>query len=343
MNYNTITDTAYTIDQTTATTNTTTQFEQWTLFGIVQSVGLVHTAVQSSAFDAASRFLRRMGDEVGNGSSGIGFDQARLGGWAEFYGSNARSSASGSIPGNRRNTYGFNAPVSENFVLGVGIDHGRTDISLDSAFAETGAINLTEVGVNAGFRSGGWLANAAATYGFGNADTTHALAGTSTASYDLRTWGVLGEAGYRFDLGGLRVTPSIGVDHVDLHTDNFTETGGLALVAPAHSADRTRAWLGLDIGHTWQMASGGSFDLSGYGRVVQVLSGDERLLPVAFAVAPGIPMTITGNKENRTGFDLGARASYSFNSTASLFVAYDARFRDGFDAHQGRVGLKLSL
>lgn len=30
-------------------------------------------------------------------------------------------------------------------------------------------------------------------------------------------------------------------------------------------------------------------------------------------------------------------------NTASLFVAYDGRFRDGFDAHQGRVGFKLSF
>lgn len=346
-NINVHTATTYTLDQATTTTNTTTQFEQWTLFGVVQSVGLVHTAVQSGAFDAASRFLRRMGDEVGNGSSGTGFDRSRRGGWAEFHGATARSSAGGGIPGDRRDAYGFAggfiAPLSETFMLGVGVDHGRTDIALDSDFAETGVVTLTELGVNAGFRSRGWFANAAATYGFGDADTTHAVAGASTASYDLRTWGLLGEAGYRFDLGGLRVTPSIGGDHVDLRTHSFTETGGLALVAPSHSADRTRAWLGLDVGHTRRLASAGAFDLSGYGRVVQVLSGDERLLPVAFAVAPAVPMTITGNRENRTGFDLGARASYSFNSNASLFVAYDGRFRDGFDAHQGRIGLKLSF
>ena len=96
------------------------------------------------------------------------------------------------------------------FTLGAGIDHGNTDISLDSAFAESGRIDLIQLGVNAGFTSGPWFANLATTYGFDNADTTHTVGGVSTARYGIRTWGALAETGYRADLGnGFRVTPSI--------------------------------------------------------------------------------------------------------------------------------------
>nr|WP_292772796.1 hypothetical protein [Mesorhizobium sp.] len=65
-NVNVRADTVYTIDRAMATTSTT-QFEQWTLFGTVQAFGMAHTAVQSGALDANSRFLRRLGDEAGSG------------------------------------------------------------------------------------------------------------------------------------------------------------------------------------------------------------------------------------------------------------------------------------
>lgn len=375
-NYNTVTNTEHTIDQSTVTTNTTALFEQWTLFGTVQAVGVVHTAVQSAAFDATSRFLRRLGDETsqrqqagggaplgyasnatasfplmaygenGATSNGPGIvDPARFGGWAEVYGGVARNDADGAVPGDRRQNFGFAGGMSfalnDAVTLGFGIDHGRTSIDLDSAFAESGDIDLTEFGLNAGFSSGRWFANLAATFGVGDADTTHALGAASTASYDITTWGLLAETGYRFNLGEVRLTPSIGLDHINVRTGNFVESGGMALAAPAHSADRTRAWLGLDLGRRWPVASGGSFDLSGYGRLVGVLSGEERLLPVAFA-AGGPPMSITGASEGRLGADLGVKASYGFGNGASLFAAYDARLRDGFDAHQGRIGFRLT-
>jgi len=346
-NVNVNIETVYRINQTNTTTLTSLLSEIWAVDGYVQSIGVVHTAVQSGAFDATSRFLRRMGDETGNGSSGTGFGPAKFGGWAEVYGATARTSADGDIPGDRRRAYGlaggFNALLTENLVLGFGIDQGRTDIDLDRAFQESGTVNLTQFGVNAGYRSGPFFVNAAATYGVGDADTTHSVGGASTASYNLATWGVLGETGYRFDLGGLWLTPSIGLDYTSVHSDSFTETGGLALAANGYTADRTRAWLGLRVGHSWQMASGGSFDLSAYGRVVDVLSGQDRLLPVTFAATPGTPMTITGNKENRVGFDLGVKASYTITDRTSLFAGYDGAFRDGFSAHQGRVGLKVNF
>jgi len=353
----------YDITETVTVTEEWLTYEHWALTGVVQAVGVVHTAVQSGALDAGSRFLRRMGDEAAGtqgrgvisvpllaygptGTATVGVDPLGARVWAEAYGGIARTDADGAIPGDERRSYGFAGGVvfspTEGFTLGVGLDHGRTDIDLDSAFAETGTINLTEIGLSAGYTSGPWFANAALTYGFGNADTTHALGGVSTAGYDLSLWGVLAETGYRFDVGGVRVTPTIGIDYLDMRTDGFTETGGAALVAPDHAIDRTRAWIGLDLGHTWHTPSGGSFALSGYGRLVGVLSGDERTLPVAFASVPGAGMTVTGNAEDRFGFDAGAAAGYAFGNGASLFAAYDARFRDGFTAHQGRIGLKVT-
>lgn len=330
---NVVTTTTYAIDQITATTYTTTQFEQWTLFGTVQAFGIVHTAAQSGALDANSRFLRRLGDGAGRG------DETSYHTWLEGYGMWSRAEPQGGISGDTRNLYGiaagFSADVSPNFTLGAGIDHGNTDITLDKAFAESGRIDLTQIGVNAGFTSGAWFANLAATYGFGSVDTNHAIGGVSTASYGIITSGALAETGYRFDLDGLNVTPSVGLDFTDVRSDGFTETGGLALTASSYSADRTRIWAGLNIGQHF-----GDFDWSVYGRLVGVISGDERLLPVTFG---NTPMAVTGNPDAKIGADAGARVSYKLAQGGELIARYDGRFRDGFTAHSARVGVKVSF
>ncbi|MFT4027935.1 MAG: autotransporter outer membrane beta-barrel domain-containing protein [Novosphingobium sp.] len=347
-------DTTYTVDEATTVNNTTTLFEQWTLFGYVQAFGLAHTAVQSGALDANSRFLRRMGDDaflsgetgprsayaaapgfVAGSSSGI-----RM--WAEGYGVWSKSRATAAAPGDDRSQYGFAAGLSgnitPNFTLGLGIDHGNTNVRIDNGF-ERGDISLTQFGLYGSYTAGPWFANIAGTFGVGNADTQHNLLGLTTAKYDLTTAGVLGEAGYRMRWGALggdwRVTPSLGFDYTRVRTDGFTETGSLALTAPAHTADRTRVWAGLDVGQRL-----GNFDWSVYGRLVGVVSGDERLLPVTFY---NLPMTVTGNKEAKLGGDAGARFAWRFAPGAELFARYDGRFRDGFTAHAASGGVKVAF
>ncbi|MBL8579235.1 MAG: autotransporter outer membrane beta-barrel domain-containing protein [Mesorhizobium sp.] len=76
-------------------------------------------------------------------------------------------------------------------------------------------------------------------YGFGDAGTSQAGGGVSTASYGIRTWGAQAETGYRFDFdGGSRITPSVGLDYTDMRSGGFTETGGLALSARDYSTAR---------------------------------------------------------------------------------------------------------
>ncbi len=332
-NFNIIQTTQYTIDQATSTTSTTTQFEQWTLFGTVQAFGIVHTAVQSGALDANLRFLRRLGDEAN-----VGTDEP-FHSWVEGYGVWSHEKAQGGISGDNRNQYGFaggiSALVMPDVTLGVGIDHGNTDITLDRAFVESGGIDLTQIGVNAGLTLSPWFANLAATYGFGDADTAHAIGAASTASYGIRTWGMLAETGYRFDLDGFDVAPSVGFDHTDMRSDDFTETGGLALTANGYSTGRTRIWAGLDVGQRL-----GNFDWSVNGRLVDAVAGNERLLPVTFFNAP---MMVMGISEAEIGGDAGVRVSYKIMADVDLFARYDGRFRDGFTAHAATAGMTVSF
>lgn len=358
----TIWNTVHTIDQDTTITETTSIFEQYTITGVVQAVGVVHTGVQSAALDASGRFLRSMADAAGGEPTpsvldplpgaavltelDVGGETLPIAVWAEAYGTRASNAAEGSVPGDVRTggglAAGVSVPVSADWTMALGLDHGVTSVALDSVYAENATIGLTQIGVAAHYSSGPLVGTLGATLGLGTVDTVHDLGGASTANYNLATFGLLAELGYAFELDSVRLTPSVGVDYTAVHTGAFTETGGMALVAPAHSSERIRAWLGVDIGHTWHLEDGGSLDLSGYGRIVGVLSGKEWLLPVAFA-AGGAPMTITGNAEDSIGVDLGLKAAYDFGNGASLFATYDGSLRNGSAAHAGTFGLKVSF
>jgi uncharacterized protein with beta-barrel porin domain len=266
--------------------------------------------------------------------------------WMEGYGIWSRTSAQGAIPGNDRRMYGlaggFSYQVTPNWRLGFGVDQGWQNVDLD-AVSESAKIDMTQVGVHAAYRSRPWLANVAAVFGFGGVNASHGnlgLGGTAAASYDVRMWGVLGEVGRRFMFGDVRVIPKVGFDWIGVHTDGFTETGGLALVVGSHSAERARLWGGAEVGR--RFASGASvIDLSAYGRLVGVVSGDQVLLPVAFAGAPGVPLTISGTRENDLGIDAGAKASIAVSRNALIYAAYDGRFRDGYEAHAASGGIKV--
>ncbi len=347
-NFNTITNTQFTINQSIATTNNISVFEQWTVFGTVQPFGMVHTAVQSGGLDANARFLRRMGDDASAGgaagaSPGPAHDgffgtAAGIHTWFEGYGIWSKARGSGGAPGEDRTQQGFAAGLagllSPNLTLGVGLDHGNTSVWLDNGY-ERGNLGLTQFGVYAGYKDGPLFANLAATLGAGNAATQNDLLGKTTASYGVLTAGLLGEIGYIVQLDAWSVIPSLGFDYTVIRNDGFVETGTLPLTAAAHTTDRTRLWASLEVSRKV-----GGFDWMVYGRLVGVISGDQRVLPVTYG---NVPMTVTGNPEPKIGLEAGTRISYIFAPGAELFARYDARFRDGFTAHAATAGFKVKF
>lgn len=261
----------------------------------------------------------------------------RYGGWAEGYGLWSRASSQGAVPGDSRRAAGvaggFTYQATPNLMFGFGVDQGWQHIDLD-AVSESARTDLTQFGVSGAFRSGNFIANASASYGFGDVGTSRNLPGlAASASYDTTLVGVLGEVGYRLRFGDLRLTPKAGVDFISVRTDAFTELGALALAAQSHTTDRTRVYAGLEAAQRFAVTPVSKLDLSGYGRVVDVVSGADVLLPVAFAVAPGAPLVVQGLSEGDVGFDAGAKAALALTPNALVYAAYDGRFRDGFEAH----------
>ena len=104
---------------------------------------------------------------------------------------------------------------------------------------------------------------------------------------------------------------------------------------------RARVLAGAEIGHTWFPTRQTMFDLSAYGRYVDIVSLDLDSMLVTSTTGAFQPRTTPGVSESRSGFDAGASASYRLNQNARIYAVYDGRFRSNFESHGGTLGLEL--
>ncbi|HTU11853.1 MAG TPA: autotransporter domain-containing protein [Allosphingosinicella sp.] len=320
-NYNTITNVVYTVAETRTDTITDTLREVYELTGQVVAVGTIHAEVQSGLFDLGSRLLNRLTGPLPANA-----------GWGEVYA--FRVSQSG-----RRDARGFavgaNVALGQGVTLAFGVDHGSLDIDVPGA-VEEGDVTLTEGGAALRLEQGPFTAALSATYGAGNARTSRTVIGASAAKYDVRVGGVALDLGYAFQAGGWTLRPVAGLDYVSISTDGFTETDMLGLVVGDQDADRFRASAGLEVGRAW-----GDFQLAVSARYLTVLNGDERVIPVAFALAPGNVLEMTAPNEPDTAL-IGARGRLMLSPSVSLWAAYDGRFGSDYTGHSGMLGLSVA-
>ena len=209
--------------------------------------------------------------------------------------------------------------------------------------SEHADLSFTQFGLDAAYRAGGWRLAAALLGATGHAGTHHGdanLGGASAASYDLSMWGGRGEIGYRIGSGRWSLTPKLGGDWTRVHSDAFAEAGGPALAAPAHNAERTRGWIGLTAEDEIPFGTS-RVDLTAEARLVDVLSGRARVLPVTFA---GSSLAVEGLTEGRIAgaFSLGAAIHLSpaitFAATGEGEVA-----QNGGRAWSGRAAFSVAF
>jgi hypothetical protein len=320
-NFNTITDVVYTVAENRTDTITDTLSETWEISGQVVAVGTIHAEVQSGLFDLGSRLLNRLTGPLPANA-----------GWGEFYA--FRVSQAG-----RRDARGFavgaNLGLGRGVTLAFGLDRGSLDIDVPGA-QEEGDVTLTEGGAALRLEQGPFTAALSATYGAGKARTSRTILGASAARYDVRVAGVALDLGYAFQTGGWTLRPVAGLDYVSVSTDGFIETDMLGLVVGDQDAGRFRASAGLEVGRTW-----GDFQLAVSARYLTVLDGDERVIPVAFALAPGNVLEMTAPNEPDTAL-IGARGRLALSPAVSLWAAYDGRFGSDYAGHAGTMGLSVA-
>jgi uncharacterized protein with beta-barrel porin domain len=367
------TTSTYTIDTATTVTDTTTTTDVYDIDGSsVVAVGTIHAAVPEAGFDAAERFSRRLLDAGLDGSwssppMGVALAangplrQIALGGalpnpapfspwhaWAEPYGYVAHTGSSGSFPGDTRSGGGIDGGIGVDFAggfrIGAAFDVGGTSIA-ENSVGESASVQLGQVGLYGGWRSGPLFATIAGTYGWGSAATEVTPAGlgaTTSADYGLWMASASAETGYDIAMGRFTLTPSLGAAYFHVDTGAFTETGSpLALTGASDGYDRFKGWLGLK-GATTLAIGAGMLDLEAYGRAV-AWGGDRQIdLPVSF-VGSTTMLEIDGGRTGVFGAELGAGIAYRLAPDAKLYAAYEAELSDRFTAQTGSAGIKIAF
>ncbi|WP_260582791.1 autotransporter outer membrane beta-barrel domain-containing protein [Sphingopyxis sp. PET50] len=328
-NINVNTDIIYTVAQATVTTETTTNFEQYMLTGIVRRVGSVHGLAPQAAGDSVDMF----GTRLRNAGRAPGL-------WLSGYGWTGERDARGEIPGDKRKAWGMtgggSVTLAPGLTGGAGFDAGRIRLRLP-AVGERAEINLTQFGAHLAWSGGGWFVRGSGSFGYGHANTETApadIAITASGRNRIRTTSLSAEAGRDFQVGGWTLTPSVGGQWLRVRSGAFTETGNIALEADAASQGFAKGWAGIEAQH-----EAGPLTVSSYARVT-VQDNDPIAIPVRF-VGIDVDMTLDGPSLGAVGGEAGLAAGLKLGPNATAFAAYDARLRDGLTLHSGTVGVRV--
>jgi uncharacterized protein with beta-barrel porin domain len=309
-------------------------------------------STSAAQFDIGSNFLRRLGREATYGfvtrdnSGGGGASQSTAEPlyrtWAESYGASAHTAAQGTFVGDRRKTLGIvggiGATIAPGLNIGFSADQSRTQIDVPLAL-QSATLGMTQIGVNASYVNGPWAVALAAVHGFARISSLRAtLAGSAYANYRGSIDGALGEVSYAYSFGQSRIVPKVALEYISASTDSFAEAGGFhpVSVADAHG-ERARVLAGAEVGHYWIIGQQ-AIDVSAYGKFVDNFSQNIGDVQVSLG---NNAINVQGIRESRNGADAGAAASYIVSNTVRLYANYDGKFRDGFESHQGTLGVEL--
>lgn len=320
---------------------------------VTRTNGNAAVSAAFAQFDLGLRFLKFLGDQGGvnwqgapnEGGGGAPSTPAEpdYRAWAEGYGLHTHTGPQTDFNGDTRRSVGgvtgLGMKIAPNAMIGLSVDQSHTKVDVTD-LPQHAKLDLTQIGLNGVYESGPWTFAAAGIYGFARIDSNReTLFGPATAAYNARLFGAVTEATYYIGIGSSRIVPKFGLDWMRTEADPFSETGGFdPVTVPNQVAARARAFVGAEIGHTWIMGQQ-MLDISAYGRMVDIY---WRQVPTILLTSPGFTaQSVQGVMESRLGFDTGAMASYRFARNARLYAGYDGRFRDGYQAHGGTLGVEV--
>lgn len=313
-------------------------------------------AATSALTDLGTNFLRRLGNHatwgfnaaLNSNPSGGGASQSAAPAafpvrvWGEAYGLSSRTGAQGTFVGDKRETAGgvagFGATIAPNFSVGVWADQSHTKIDVPLA-AQSAKLDLTQVGINASYTIGAWTLAAAGVHGFGNISAQRATSlGIAGSGYNGHVDAALAELSYYWSTGQGRIVPKAAFEYLRAVTDPFSEYGGLNPVSAGRAtAERTRILVGAEVGHYW-IVDRRVIDISAYGKFVDNLHQNISSVQVSLGANS---IAVQGVRESRYGADAGASLSVGLTEAIRLYLSYDGKFRDGFESHQGLLGLEV--
>ncbi|BCW90843.1 hypothetical protein sos41_40190 [Alphaproteobacteria bacterium SO-S41] len=365
INTNIYTNTINSITPTTTPTVNQLITAEWRVSAIMgNQIGTVHAQSATAGFDQGTRFTALMLEggsaaEAGPRSVEVAsldpvpvpvadgwyaFGEG-FGAWTDYDADPSRA-----IAASDSSLTGFSAGVAgsagSDLVLGAAVQWARSEFDVHDRFApENLTLELTQLGLFGAWQTGDFTLAGSAGYGTGTADTIigNQTVGLARASKDETLWTVGLEAGYDIDLGDTILTPVVGLYHVNVSLDGFTEAGtGPLLTGFESDAERTRLYMGVDAMAQWGAADR-PVTLALKARAFNDLGDSDGLANLAFLSAPTVRLAAHGPAVGRWGADLGAGLAMTIGDRTDLYARYDGQFREGAQTHAVSAGIRLAF
>jgi len=286
------------------------------------------------------------------GGSGLAAGDAggnKLSTWATPFGSFGSVDGDGNGPGSDRSAggvvLGADYSVLPGLDLGALFGYGRTWVDGKNGSGKAD-VNSYVLGAYGSYRSGGFFGTVGLTHSFDDYDTTRqvtvgALSTQAKGKADGGDTAVEARGGYRFNLSGTGVEPSLALRYDHLTRDGFSESNasGLGLTLKEQSVDAIRTTLGVKVDREFKY--GEAYTLRPSARVGWNHDfGDESISSKASLL--GSSFAVKGAKVGRDGVGYGVGITASNGSAFSLYADYSGEARSGSTDHNFKAGLRVT-
>lgn len=293
--------------------------------------GQAHSLASAMTFDSIDMSRRALSSR---------FDDVRTtprlqGSWQSQLGEVGQGSFAGSAGDTRGWMIGQDTALGSNGVTGFAFGETRNHSSR-SWGSDRGSDRQSQAQLYAGWRlgQGGYALAQLGAGQYTREIDRQLLLGASAYGVTTRYGGHFStasmESGYRFQAGGLALTPYVGADYARVSTDGFNEQGGLGfgLRTLDNVSTRSQALAGVRAEQRWR-----SWSLRGYVEWQQLLSSDGLQSQASFmALDSWSPMAAF--EPARSGGLFGVSVQSWQGRNSQLSFGYDQRFGPRGDLSQ---------
>ncbi len=319
--------------------------------------GEIHASTRGALFDD-SRYVR---DAIGtrlrsaqgqaqsegvlhvDADSGMTFWVQGYGGWGD---SDGNSNVADLDHNSQGMLLGIDMQLNDTWRAGLAAGYGNSDLDADArnSSAKVDSTSLTA------YLGGQWDAlhlRVGASHAWNDVDSSrHVNVGSVQehvkAKYDASTTQVFSELGYAVQAGDLTLEPFVGLAHVEVDSDSFSEHGGItALRGDREKGRATYSSLGLRASTPATEVAGVPLSVQSslaWQRVLDEPSEDSRLTLAGYDsfTVKGVPIT-----QDTALVQLGVSAKLA--PQASLDLGYSGQIGDGYSDHGVRLGLNIAF
>ncbi len=221
--------------------------------------------------------------------------------------------------------------------LGVGYAYNQADIS---AHGRDTDVDTHTAFVYGQYKPSNWYVNTIVAYNWSDYDEKKSVLGQNDgAKYDVNSLGLQAMFGYESKLGSYNVTPEAGLRYAHISQDSYHDKLGDRI--GSNDSDILTAVIGTKIAKNYALDRDTVIRPEIKAAVTYDLVDDGNHANVV--LANGAAYRVDGEKLERLGFELGAKAAANVAENVEISAGYEVRFRKDYNDQTAMLEAKYNF